>query len=345
VKANLESLRRPVVSALLGLAAIFLAGQAAAATLDDVRARGTLRCGIHTGLAGFAALDQDGAWRGFDADYCRAIAAAIFDDPEAVVFVPLGTAERFAALREGDIDVLARTTASTMARETTLGLNFAGTNFYDGQAFLVPRSLGIASLLELSGASICVQGSTSGQETLAGFFAANHMQYRPVVFARADEAVAAYASGQCLALTGDASTLYALRLGLANPGAHAVLPEIISKEPLGLVVREGDERWFDVVRWVHFALLDAEELGVTAGNVSSSLGSENQDVQRLLGVEGGFGQSLGLSADWAFRVIRWMGNYGEVFERNLGTRSPIGMPRGLNALWNEGGLQYAPAIR
>jgi general L-amino acid transport system substrate-binding protein len=345
VKATLDSLQRLFVGVVLGLAAFLLAGQAAAATLDDVRARGALRCGIHTGLAGFAALDRDGAWRGFDVDYCRAIAAAIFDDPDAVVFVPLGATERFSALRDSEIDVLARTTAWTMARETTLGLNFAGTNFYDGQAFLVPRSLGIASLLELSGASICVQGSTPAEETLATFFAANHMQYQPVVLARADEAVGAYASSQCLALTGDASVLYATRLGLANPGAHAVLPEIISKEPLGLVVREGDERWFDIVRWVHFALLDAEELGVTAGNASSSLGSENQDIQRLLGVEGGFGQSLGLDADWAYRVIRWMGNYGEIFERNLGAGSPIGMARGLNALWTEGGLQYAPAIR
>jgi len=338
-------LRRLFLGAALGLAATLVAGQAAADTLDDVMARGALRCGIHTGLAGFAALDQDGEWRGFDVDYCRAIAAAIFDDPRSVVFVPLGAAERFSALRDGEIDVLARTTAWTMARETTLGLDFAGTSFYDGQAFLVPRSLGIASLLELSGASICVQGSTPAEETLATYFAANHMQYVPVVLSRADEALAAYAGGRCLALTGDASALYATRLGLANPAAHAVLPEIISKEPLGLVVREGDERWFDIVRWVHFALLDAEELGITASNAASSRSLENQDVQRLLGLEGDFGQSLGLSADWAYRAVRWVGNYGEIFDRNLGAHSLIGMARGLNALWNEGGLQYAPPIR
>ena len=322
-----------------------MAGQAAAATLEEVRARGALRCGIHTGMAGFAALDRDGQWRGFDVDYCRAIAAAIFDDPTAVVFVPLAASERFAALRDGTVEVLSRTTAWTMARETTLGLNFAGTNFYDGQAFLVSRSLGIASLLELSGASICVQRSTPAEAALGDYFAASHMQYRSVAFDRSDQALAAYDSGQCLALTADASALHAARLGLANPSAHAILPEIISKEPLSLVVREGDERWFDVVRWVHFALLDAEELGVTTSNVRSLLSSENQDVQRLLGVEGGFGQALGLTPDWAYRVVRAVGNYGEIFDRNLGPGSPLGMARGLNALWTEGGLQYAPPIR
>jgi general L-amino acid transport system substrate-binding protein len=322
-----------------------MAGQAAAATLDEVRARGALRCGIHTGMAGFAALDRDGQWRGFDVDYCRAIAAAIFDDPTAVVLVPLAASERFAALRDGTVEVLARTTAWTMARETTLGLNFAGTNFYDGQAFLVSRSLGIASLLELSGASICVQRSTPAEAALGDYFAASHMQYRSVAFDRSDQALAAYDSGQCLALTADASSLHAARLGLANPSAHTILPEIISKEPLSLVVREGDERWFDVVRWVHFALLDAEELGVTSSNVRSLLSSENQDVQRLLGVEGSFGQALGLTPDWAYRVVRAVGNYGEIFDRNLGPGSPLGMARGLNALWTEGGLQYAPPIR
>ncbi len=337
---------RPLVRAALGLAAFLLAGQAAAATLDDVRARGELRCGVHTGLAGFAALDRDGIWRGFEADYCRAIAAAIFDDPDKVDFLPLGAGERFAALREGRVDVLARTTAWTMSRETTLGLDFAATIFYDGQAVMVSRALGVASLLELSGASVCVQASTPAELSLADYFDAHHMQFRAVAFGRAEEALAAYESGQCLALTGDASALYAARLGLADPGGHAILPEIISKEPLGLVVREGDDAWLDIVRWVHFALLDAEELGVTAGNARGARASESADVRSLLGVEGSFGTTLGLSADWAYRAIVAVGNYGEIFDRNLGTGSPMDMPRGLNALWTRaGGLQYGAPIR
>lgn len=316
-----------------------------AATLDDVKVRGRLSCGVHTGLLGYAAPDSTGRWAGFDVDYCRALAAAIFGDPDAVTFTPLSASERFTALQSSAVDLLARITTWTMSRDTTLGLNFAGTNYYDGQGFLVRRADGLATAADLNGGSICVQTGTTTELNLADFFAARGMTFNPVVFERIDEATAAYASGRCDAYTADASGLHGTRLTLADPSAHMVLPDVISKEPLSLAVRQGDDQWLDVVKWLHFALLTAEELGVTSENVDQMLSSENVNIRRLLGTEGTFGETIGLSNDWAYQAIKLVGNYGEIFDRNLGAGSNIGIDRGLNALWVDGGLQYAPPIR
>jgi general L-amino acid transport system substrate-binding protein len=316
-----------------------------AATLDDVKARGTISCGVHTGLLGYAAPDNNGRWNGFDVDYCRALAAAIFDDPEAVTFSPLSASERFTALQGASVDLLARITTWTMSRDTTLGINFAATNYFDGQGFLVRKADGIATAADLNGGSICVQTGTTTELNVTDFFAANNMTFNPVVFERIDEATAAYESGRCDAYTSDASGLYGTRLTLAAPDDHMVLPDVISKEPLSLAVRQGDDQWFDIVKWLHFALLTAEELGVTSENVDQMLTSENVGIRRLLGTEGNFGETIGLSNSWAYQAIKHLGNYGEIFDRNLGAGSTIGIARGLNALWVDGGLQYAPPIR
>lgn len=285
-------------------------------------------------------------WRGFDVDYCRAVAAAIFDDPEAVTFVPLTTKERFEALRSGDVDMLARNTTWTMSRDTAMGLTFAGVNYYDGQGFMVPRALGLTSALELSDASICFQAGTTSELNLADYFERNNMTYDPVVFDTIDQVHAAYDSGRCDAYTSDASGLYAIRLTLSDPAAHIVLPEIISKEPLGLVVRQGDDQWFSIVKWVHFALVNAEELGVTSANVEDMKDSDNQAIRRLLGTDGTFGESIGLTNEWAAQAIESVGNYGEIFDRNVGAGSPLQIARGLNGLWTSpGGIQYAPPVR
>jgi general L-amino acid transport system substrate-binding protein len=329
------------VGAMLGLAS----ASAGAATLDDIKSRGHLRCGVNTGLSGFSAPNDRGEWTGFDVDYCRAIAAAIFNDPDAVRFTPLSAKERFTALQSGEVDALVRNTTWSMSRDTSLGLNFAGVNYYDGQGFMVRKDLGVNSAKELSGASICVQTGTTTELNLADYFKSNNMEYNPVVFEKVDETNAAYDAGRCDALTTDASGLYSTRLTLANPDEHIVLPEIISKEPLGPVVRQGDEQWFDIVKWVHYALLNAEELGVNQENVEEMLTSENPEIQRLLGKEGDFGQTLGLSNDWAANAVKHVGNYGEIFERNIGSETPLKIERGINALWTDGGLHYAPPIR
>lgn len=334
--------------ALLLVAALGLAGStlpAAAQTLATVTDRGQLRCGVHTGLFGFAEVGDDGEWAGFDVDYCRAIAAAIFDDPMAVSFTPLSAAERFTALQSGEIDVLVRITTWTMTRDASLGLTFAGVNYYDGQGFLVPTALGISSALELDGATICVQTGTTTELNLADYFAAHGMTFTQVAVAERAEAVAAYEAGRCDAFTADASNLYSTRLTTADPTAHIVLPEIISKEPLGPVVRQGDDQWLNIVKWVHFALLNAEELGVTQANVDEMLSSPNPEIRRLLGLDGNFGEMIGLPNDWVVRIIRHVGNYGEAFDRNLGAGSPLNIDRGLNALWTNGGVQYPPPIR
>ena len=330
------------------IATAVLAGSAAAAsaaTLDDVKARGSLQCGVNTGLAGFSQPNDAGEWTGLDVDYCRAVAAAVFGDPSKVKFTPLTAKERFTALESGEVDLLSRNTTWTMSRDTQLGLTFAGTNYYDGQGFMVRKSLGVSSAKELNGASICVQSGTTTELNLADYFRANGMEMNPVVFEKLEEVNAAYEAGRCDAYTTDASGLYSLRLVFSNPDEHMVLPEIISKEPLGPSVRQGDDQWANIVEWTHFALLNAEELGVTQANVEEMKGSDNPEIKRLLGVDGNFGESIGLGADWAANVIKGVGNYGEIFARNVGADSPLKIERGLNALWSQGGLQYAPPIR
>jgi len=316
-----------------------------AATLDEVKERGKLNCGVNTDLPGFSATDEGGNWSGFDVDYCRAVAAAIFGEADAVKFVPLDAAARFDALKSGEIDILARNTTWTMTRDTSLGLTFAGISYFDGQGFMARKSLGIASALELSGATVCVRSGTTTELNLVDYFQANNMSYTPVVFNTVAEVNAAYESGRCDVYSADASALYSIRLLLTNPDDHIVLPQVISKEPLGPVVRQGDDQWFNVVKWVHFALINAEELGISKGNVTAMAESENQDVRRLLGIDGTFGEGIGLDESWAANAIGAVGNYGEIFERNIGAGSDLGYARGLNALWDDGGLQYAPPIR
>jgi len=314
-------------------------------TLKAVQARGELNCGANGQLAGFGMPDPQGNWTGFDVDFCRAIAAAIFNDPGKVKFVPLIAANRFTALQSGEVDVLARNTTWTMSRDTTLGIDFAAVNFYDGQGFMVHKELKVSSALELNGASVCVQQGTTTELNLADYFRSHQMTLKTVTFATVDEAVKAYDSARCDAYTTDSSALYGERLQLSHPDDNIVLPEIISKEPLGPSVRQGDDAWEDLVRWTHHAMLDAEELGVTKSNVDAQLKSPNPEIRRLLGVEGQFGQSLGLSNDWAYRIIKYIGNYGESFERNVGQGSPLKIARGLNALWTKGGLQYGLPVR
>jgi general L-amino acid transport system substrate-binding protein len=329
--------------AATGLGAL-AAFPSAAGTLDQVKARGQLICGANPGLAGFGLPDSQGAYKGLDVDECRAIAAAIFNDPTKVKFLPINAKDRPTILASGEIDVLIRNTTWTLSRETG-GMFFTGVNYYDGQGFMVRKKLGVDSALKLDGASVCVQQGTTTELNLADYFRANNMKLEAVVFATDDEATKAYDSGRCDAYTTDASGLYAERLKMSVPDDHIVLPEIISKEPLGPSVRKDDIQWFEIVQWTHYALLTAEELGVTQANVDEKLKSDNPSIRRLLGVEGDFGQGLGLTNDWAYRIIKAVGNYGESFERNVGMGSPIKIRRGLNALWNKGGLQYAPPIR
>ncbi|MEX4007618.1 MAG: amino acid ABC transporter substrate-binding protein [Neoaquamicrobium sediminum] len=341
---------KKLVTGILGSAAlVFTASAGWGATLDDVKERGTLRCGVHTGLAGFAAPNDQGEWSGFDYDMCRAIAAAIFGDPSKVEAVPTNATERFPALQSGEIDVLSRNTTWTLSRDTSLGFNFTGVNYYDGQGFMINSTKlpGINSALQLSGAAICVQTGTTTELNLADYFAANNMDYNPVVFQGFDETNAAYEAGRCDAYTTDQSGLYALRLTLANPDEHVVLPEIISKEPLGPAVRHGDDQWFDIVKWTLFAMIQAEELGITQANVEEMKGSDNPEIRRILGQEddSSIGTVLGLENDWVVKIVSGVGNYGEVFERNIGQESPLKIARGLNQLWTKGGIQYAPPIR
>ncbi len=332
--------------AFLALASILLLVSAAAAdTLAQVKKRGQLTCGANAGLAGFGLPDGHGHWSGLDIDFCRAIAAAIFGDPGKVKFVPLAPKDRFQALKSGQVDVLANNTTWTLSRETGQGLLFAGINYFDGQGFLAHKNLNLTSALELSGTSVCVQQSTTTELNLADFFHVNGMTYKPVAFATAEEAVKAYDSGRCDVYTADASDLYAGRMALADPESNAVLPEIISKEPLGPVVRQGDDRWFNIVKWVNFAMINAEELGITSKNADEKAKSESPDIRRLLGFEGNFGEAMGLDPDWAYRIIKHVGNYGEVFDRNIGEGSPIKIKRGMNALRSKGGLLYAPPVR
>lgn len=331
-----------IASAIIGTAGL---SSVHASTLEKVKQRDTLHCGTNPGLAGFAVVDDKGQWKGFDVAFCRAISAAIFNNPNKIKFVPLTAKDRFTAVQSGEVDVLIRNTTWTMSRDAVLGLNFGPVNYYDGQGFLVRSSLGIKSAKELEGASICVQQGTTTELNLADFFRANNLKYEPVTYQSAVEAIKAYDSGRCDAFTTDASSLYAERLRLAAPGDHIVLPEIISKEPFAPVVRQGDDQWFDLVQWAANVMINAEELGVTKANVDEQLKSQNPEVRRLLGVEGNFGEGIGLTSDWAVRIIRHVGNYGEVFEQNLGKDTPLKIERGLNNQWNKGGILYAPPIR
>ncbi len=331
--------------ALAVLVTSFLNAAAGAATLDDVKARGSLKCGVNEGLQGFAARDSDGNWAGMDVDFCRAVAAAVFGDDKKVTYVPLSATARFDALRDGNVDLLARNTTWTAGRDITMGLNFAGVTYYDGQGFLVRRSLGVISSLQLDDMAVCLQSGTTSELNVADYFSVHDMTFEPVAFDDGDEMIKAYDTEKCDALTADASRLYAERLKMTNPDDHVVLPEIISKEPLGPVVREGDDPWFNLVKWVHFAMVNAEELEVTSENAETMRNSPKPAVRRLLGQEGDFGHRLGVGEDWAYNVIRMVGNYGEVFERNVGPDTPLAIARNINGLWSKGGIQYAPPIR
>ncbi|HXW42379.1 MAG TPA: amino acid ABC transporter substrate-binding protein [Xanthobacteraceae bacterium] len=316
-----------------------------AQTLNAIKDRGQLICGANGTLAGFGLPDPQGNWTGFDVDFCRAIAAAIFNDPTKVKFVPLTAKDRFTALQSGEVDVLSRNTTWTLSRDTSLGLDFAAITYYDGQGFMVRKSLKVSSALELNDAAVCVQQGTTTELNLADYFRANHMGLKTVTFATGDEAVKAYESGRCDSYTTDSSALYGERLKLGEPAEHIVLPEIISKEPLSPAVRHGDNQWTDIVRWTHFAMVNAEELGVTKTNVDEKMKSDDPETRRMLGVEGQYGEALGLTNDWVYRIVKLVGNYGEVFERNVGQGSPLKIVRGLNALWTKGGLQYGPPFR
>jgi general L-amino acid transport system substrate-binding protein len=339
-------MKRVIASVAVGLAAsLFATGASAQATLNSVKQKGMLTCGSNVGLPGFGLPDAQGNWTGLDVDYCRAIAAAIFNDPTKVRFIPLSAKDRFTALQSGEVDLLARNSTWTMSRDTQLGLDFVATNYYDGQGFMVRKKLGVASAKELNGASVCTQQGTTTELNLADFFRSNNLKYEVVAFATADETFKAYDSGRCDAFTTDASGLYAERNRASNPDEHIVLPEIISKEPLALAVRHGDNQWGDIVRWTHYAMINAEELGVTKANVDQMTKNDNPEIKRMLGSEGKFGEAIGLTNDWAFRIIKHVGNYGEIFEKNVGQGSPLKIQRGQNALWTKGGLQYAPPIR
>jgi len=339
-------MNKPLVTTVAALIAALALPQAAmSATLQNVQANKALRCGVSTGLPGFSNPDEKGNWQGLDVDVCRAVAAAVLGDANAVKYTPLTAKERFTALQSGEIDILSRNTTWTITRDGSLGLNFAGVNYYDGQGFLVNKELGVQGALELDGAAVCIQAGTTTELNLSDYFRSNGMKFTPITFDSSAETAKGFDAGRCDVLTSDQSQLYALRLQLANPDGAIVLPEVISKEPLGPVVRQGDDEWFNVVKWSLFAMINAEELGVTSENVDSMKESENPDVRRLLGVEGIKGDVLGLSDDWAYNIIKQVGNYGEAFERTVGSGSPLGIARGLNALWNKGGIQYAPPIR
>jgi general L-amino acid transport system substrate-binding protein len=327
------------------LAAFGFTAPASAQVLNTVKQRGSLICGVSQGIPGFSSPDDKGNWTGLDVDFCRAIGAALFNDATKVQFRGLSTKDRFTAVQSGEVDVLSRNSTWTLSRDAALGLTFTGVIYYDGQGFLVHKALKVNSALELNGASICTQTGTTTELNLADYFRSNKMKYEVVAFATIDETVQAYDGGRCDVFTTDASQLYAVRLKLSNPADNVVLPEIISKEPLGPAVRRGDDQWFGVVKWILFAMLNAEELGISSKNVDEMLKSDKPDIRRLLGVEGNFGEQLGLTNDWVVRIARHAGNYGEIFDRNVGAGSKLAIARGLNNLWTKGGIQYAPPVR
>lgn len=336
-------MKKLLTAILAGAAVTVLAMQSAwAGTLEDVKKRGYLNCGINTGLAGFAAPDDKGVWKGLDIDFCKAVAAAIFGDTTKVRYKSLNAKERFTALQSGEVDMLARNTTWNFSRDVDLKLEFVGVNYYDGQGFMVRKDLGVKSALELKGATVCVQTGTTTEFNLTQYSRTNNLNMKALTFAKNEEARQAYQDGRCDAYTTDGSGLAGERSVMANPNDHIILPEVISKEPLGPVVRHGDNNWADVVRWSLNIMLIAEELGITSTNVDAMRQSNNPETLRLLGVQGEYGKMLGLSNDWAYQLIKQVGNYGESFERNVGTKTPLNQQRGLNNLWNKGGLMYAP---
>jgi general L-amino acid transport system substrate-binding protein len=338
-------MKRVSLVVTLALAAGLSAQAASAQTLKTIKDRGMLSCGVSQGLPGFSSPDDKGNWTGLDVDICRAIAAAVFNDATKIKFVPLSAKDRFTALQSGEIDVLSRNTTWTVSRDTSLGANFTGVTYYDGQGFMVKKALKVNSALELNSASVCVQTGTTTEQNLADYFKGNNMKYEVIAFGSNDEAVKAYESGRCDVFTTDVSGLYADRLKLANPADHVVLPEVISKEPLGPMVRHGDDQWFDIVKWTLFAMVTAEELGITQKNADEMAKSDKPELKRVFGTDGNLGEQLGLTKDWVSRIVKAVGNYGETFERNVGAGSKLGISRGLNNLWNKGGIQYAPPIR
>jgi len=330
-------------SLFLGLAAAAMFGtNAMADTLDTVKKNDHVKCGVSTGLAGFSAADEKGEYQGLDVDVCRAVAAAALGDATKVKFTPLTAKERFTALQSGEIDILSRNTTWTLTRDGSLGLNFAGVNYYDGQGFMVTKALGVKSAMELDGAAVCIQAGTTTELNLADYFKANNMKYKAVTYDTSDQTIKGFEAGRCDMLTSDQSQLYSLRIKLAKPESAVVLPEVISKEPLGPVVRQGDDKWFNIVRWSLNAMINAEEMGITKANVAEMKDSKDPATQRMMG---GQGEKLGLSDDWSYNIISQVGNYGESFEANVGSGSPLKIGRGLNALWNKGGIMYAPPIR
>jgi general L-amino acid transport system substrate-binding protein len=344
----MTSFRWPLLccrAAALALTALALgAGPGAAQTLAAVKQRGALVCGVSEGILGFSAQTDQG-WAGFDVDLCRALAAAVFGDAGKVRYVPLGANDRFTALQSGAIDVLSRNSTWTMSRETEFKLVFPAATYFDGQGFLIRKTVPATSALELDNTRVCVQSGTTTELNLLDYFRANHMRLEPVAFESARDAVSAYEAGRCDVFTSDVSQLHAERIGLAHPDDHVILPDIISKEPLGPAVRQGDEQWASIVKWTIFAMIDAEELGVASTTTDEAVRSAKPDIKRLVGTEGNFVEQAGLTRDWAVRIVRQVGNYGEVFERNVGTDSRLGIPRGLNHLWTTGGILYAPPIR
>ncbi len=334
-----------VLAATVALATLTAVGAASAGTLEDVKARGVLRCVVSTGIAGFAYPDANGVWKGFDVDFCRATAAAVLGDAGKIKTVNSTGKTRFTLLNSGEGDVLWRNTTVTFSRDVGVKLRFHGINYYDGQGFMVKKSLGIKSATELDGASVCIQTGTTTELNLADYFHANGMKYEAVTIETNDEGRQNYTAGRCDVYTTDASGLAATRSTFTDPENHVILPEIISKEPLGPATRHGDDQWSDIVTWVLNATVTAEEKGVTSANIDSMKSSKDPEILRLLGVEGSQGEELGLSKDWAYRIIKSVGNYGEIFERNIGVNTPIGLERGLNALWTNGGLQYSPPFR
>jgi general L-amino acid transport system substrate-binding protein len=338
---NLKS----ILAATAAAGFMTVASVATAGILDDVKKKGFLQCGVNTGLAGFSAPNDKGKWEGFDVDFCRAMSAAIFGNADKVKYTPLTSKERFTALQSGEVDVLARNTTWTFTRDVKLGLEFIGSNYTDGQGFMVRKSLGVKSSKELDGAAVCIQTGTTTELNLADYFRANKMKFTSVVFERADEIRAGYDAGRCDVYTTDRSGLAAQRSLLSKPNDHMVLPEVISKEPLGPVIRHGDNKWGDVARWSLYALIVAEELGITSKNADQMKKSSNPEVLRLLGVEGKQGEQLGVGADWAYNIVTQVGNYGEVYERHVGIKTPLMLERGLNQLWSKGGLLYAPPFR
>ena len=331
---------------ILALAAAGLAaGTAHAGTFDVIKERGEVRCGVSQGVLGFSVPDKNGVWSGFDVDFCRAVAAATLGNPDKVAYVPLSTKDRFTALQSGEVDLLSRQTTWTLSRDTDLGMSFVGVNYYDGQAFMVNKDAGVTSVKQISGASVCTETGTTTEQNMADYFSANKIEYQVIAFEKPDQTIQAFNAGRCDVYSTDASALYSQRLTLNDPDRFVVLPEVISKEPLGPAVRQGDEQWFKIVRWTLFALVEAEEMGISKENASALLESGTVAQKRFLGIDSEAGKSLGLDPKWAYQAVSAVGNYGEVFERHLGKESPLKIDRGLNRLWNAGGLMYAPPAR